>query len=151
MQFERWALDEVTDTTATLLRSRWMPGLAALLPASLSLGEDAQPAAAGLWSEEVDSVLDRAQLEGFIQTAIRETAGQEPRDLREGDVFSVESDEALPLDGLRRPEQTEEFVAICRRRIKKISDATAEQRQLTSVAYKQVLEQALPSSEASLS
>jgi hypothetical protein len=77
MQFERWTIDEVTDSTATLLRSRFLPALAALLPASLTAG-DAQPLAAGLWSDEVDLVLDRARFEAYIKAAVAAN-GQEPR------------------------------------------------------------------------
>jgi len=146
MEFERWSLDEVTDTTATLLRSRMMPALAAMLPASVTDSRGEQ-AATSLWSEEVDSVLEREKLEAFIKATVAATAGQEARDLREGDVFLVEATEALPLDGLRRPEQTDDFVGICKRLVKAIRDETAAQRQIAGVQYRQVLEQASNTSE----
>jgi hypothetical protein len=68
--------------------------------------------------------------------------GRSPADLREGDVFSVASEDFLPLDDFRRPQETARFLRTCRRFVSQLSDETVAQRQVSGMAYRQVLARA---------
>jgi hypothetical protein len=143
---ERWTIDEMTESTVTLLRSHYdaefgtgdSPDLGDVVTrAELEVPSDR-------WSDEVDSVLLREDLTAFINEAVGRFGPpglREPRSLREGDVYWLVWEEKQPSPDSRIGlEGTEEFLAACRRGLVGAGDVTAAARQAAKRTYFQAVE-----------
>lgn len=151
MYLERWAIDELTELSVTLLRSAHRGQVEAaeaalLAPVALQMESDVTSES---WSEEVDHVLTRADLNVFLREAVGAvlrvdaTTGsvaaepQEPRDLREGDVYWLLAAEPVPQPA--RGAGAEQLLATCRRLGAAVVDVTPVARHAARVAYTQAL------------
>jgi len=97
------------------------------------------------WRDEVDVVLEREAFQAYVKAAVAQTAGEEGRDLREGDVLLVRARARLPSGAMARPEHTGAFVEACQEGIDAILDMTFRARQASKAVYTQVAEHAPPS------
>ncbi len=118
MYIDRWTIEELTESTATLLRSRYQGTMPAII---VNFGKEPRPPlgdeltslrseamtmessmADEDWPEEVDFVLDRQALQNFIreqrvevlEPAVSNSRQSQirdprPREIREGDVYWV--------------------------------------------------------------
>ncbi len=151
MYLERWAIDELTELSTTLLRSAYrgqVERAEAVLLAQVALQMESDVTSEA-WSEEVDHVLPRADLNVFLREAVRfvlrvdATTGsvaaepQEPRDLREGDVYWLLATEPVPHPA--RGARAEQLLATCRRLAAQVVDITPVARYTARVAYTQAL------------
>src|SRR3972149_53467 len=117
MHLERWMIDELTDSTATLLRSVY--NMAFEMPDVDDLrwviqgGENA--ISEEVWGEEKNFVLRRASLSRFPRRAVRRSRRRElpaARPMREGDVYWVVSETPVRRpDDVAGPNRTERFLA----------------------------------------
>lgn len=148
MYLERWAIDEVTEISATLLRSVYgkeidIPKAGGVKAIVMGLE---RKLAADDWGEEDDFVLSRQELGGFIHDTIarsREPELPEARGLREGDVYWIVSEEPVsPPGGSIGPRRTKRFLAPYEQSNVKVWDVTAAARQAAKVAYFQAMQSA---------
>ena len=145
MHLERWAIDELTDSTATLLRCAYNQRFE--LPDSRdgrSVIEEGETAIASVvWGEEYDRVLDRQPLERFIRRWVRRSRrpGLPPaRPLREGDVYWVISRQAMSSQqDSAEKESTRQFLATCEQHVVEIWDVTGAARQAVKDAHFRVM------------
>lgn len=157
MRLERWALDELTETSVTLLRSRYRDPIAD--PATLCAPERVMQSElsidADAWSAETDAELALRVFQRFINSANRRSrrrlAATAPavaaslpwfrpaRDLREGDVYWAFLDDDVALDSFHRPADTSKFVAAARSASLQLWDVTTAARQAAKLAYNAAL------------
>lgn len=146
MYLERWTIDELTESTATLLRSEYRQ------PVELIEAEDARAAVMGrelelsseVWSDEMDYVLSRRELANFVSDP--DERGRRPElpqrhGLREGDVYWILSEEAVspPPQSDVHPGRTEKFLNYYQERRVWVWDVTAAARQGAKVTYSQAI------------
>jgi hypothetical protein len=143
---ERWTIDELMESTATLLRAQYREQVdmgeggdlgQVVMAAELEVPADG-------WTEEFDSLLERADLTAFVNEAIggsRLGGFREARSLREGDVYWITLDQEPPSLSLRvRPRDTGHFLAVYRRGRVQVGDVTAAARQAAKVFYSRAME-----------
>ena len=148
MHLERWTIDEMSDATATLLRSvyeeEFDPSAAGdlkeiVMQMELVIGDDER------WSEETDFILNRQQLEAFLNDPERRSGRREfpePRPVRESDVYWIVSPDELPaIDEAIGPDRTGEFLATYQHPAVEVWDVTPAARQAARVNYNQALKQ----------
>jgi len=149
MHLERWTIDELAEWTVTLLRSVYRGEIDATdtddLRREVVISRE-RDLTSEVWSEEDDFVLDRQALARFIGDAVDRTHASElpgPRELREGDVYWIASEEPVfEPQGTIGPEDTKQFLAAYRDRSVQVWDVTAAARQAAKVTYFQAIESA---------
>lgn len=152
MYLERWTIDELTESTATLLRSVYRGEIDATDTGNLRevVSSRERDLTSEVWSEEDDFVLDRQVLERFIYDAVGSSDARDlprPRELREGDVYWIRSEEPVPppqdtIGPDIGPDDTKQFLAAYRDRSVQVWDVTAAARQAAKVTYFQAIESA---------
>lgn len=141
MYLERWTIDELTETTVTLLRSRYGPQVDAQaagdLPAVVMFAE--LTVTSEDWSLEVDSILHKEELARFIEDVIRRSSAlgrlRDRRSLREGDVYWAVFAKRPPPPDRIGPDDTEAFLKTCASLDPVMGDVTAAARQAAKVIY----------------
>lgn len=146
MYLKRWTIDELTESTATVLRSQYSRSFD--IPAPQDVRKAVENLESELttesWSEEEDFVLSRDRLADFIREAVNRSRPHElpeARDLRDGDVYWIISPQSVPVpQGPATPDGTDQFLAGYREPLCTVWDVTAAARQAAKVTYFQAIE-----------
>lgn len=149
MHLERWTIDELAESTVTLLRSVYRGEIDATdtddLRREVVISRE-RDLTSEVWSEEDDFVLDRQALARFIGDAVDRTHASElpgARELREADVYWIASEQSVfEPQGTIGPEDTTRFLVAYDNPAVKVWDVTAAARQAAKVTYFQAIESA---------